>query len=334
MRKGEKCEMGVADEIKKASHLKAVKLSVESELPNLDEVEVRVDSKEELEDRLAQVAKDRLYAQEAGKKICMIRVRLAQIGQLEASGGSSKRLDQERSSLVRHEQKLLTAGDENMRARIKLALLIEQVRAAEVSKDAAFALLRRLCEERFSEATIEQTQEFRTGMNYPAGSQRFNGRVYLSLFHGEAGQSALEAELRKYLQKVREHLKQSENDAIAAIVHMGDHNLEALREGVVGKYVVHLPERKDPGKPLRREGAALVSVERKQIRDSEMRIIKVLAGAGNLSWLNDHKWKWISLTSFKRGKSDSNIVGDLLKFSDRLIGTLGAGLACLRAGKK
>ncbi len=319
--------------LKSVKKVSGVKTSV-SDLLDLDALGVTVESEEVIQQRILEAQQRSQFAQRAAKTIMQIGERRKQLTLIEEKGGtitSAHRLELE--ELDRKEQQILSYGDDELRAQVQFSLFIEEVRVAEPTREIALAILTRAIEmERYRIATIEEARAIRSHADRPAGTQFFDAHVYLSLLSGSPGQSALEAELRKYLKRVKQYMESAQDSVINAILRGGSHDLEQLRNGITGVYVLHLPERKVPGEATFHEGAALVSVEKKSLgrEGGEMMIIKVVSGAGKLSWMSDHHGKWISLASFKRDKSDSNLSGDLLDFSDRLIRNLKAALSSWR----
>ena len=308
--------------------------SIDEALPDLDSIQVTVASTDEVA-KQAQAARERsAYARKAAEKIMEIRRRLAQIETIKSAGGVLASCDIAEAERLRGEEaKILSAGDGELQKSLKFALFLEEIRSAEASATNARAFLARVCSEnRFHEATTDEVRAVRdAGGKFPSGTLFYGGKTYLPDLHG-GSQSALEAELRKFITAVKAAENKHGQDLFNSILRDGNADLGLLRRGVPGMYALHLPERKD-GKKTFRAGAALVAVASKPLgKGDKMTIIKVVRGAGQLAWLNEHEKQWISLTSFLRETSDKNLEGTLLEFSERFIRTLKA--ACVAARRR
>ncbi len=302
---------------------------------DLDKITVKAETPEEIERRIQEVKDLQQYAQRAAGKVMAIRARRAQIAAIEVqTGWLPTSLQDELKELDAHEKSILSYGDDGLQERVKFSLLIEETRAADATSVAALALLRRVVEMgRFRIATAQEVSAFNAA-GYPAGTQVFDDAVYLSQYHGEAGQFALETELRKYLKRVREtidaeHALRQEREIIAILRSEGNADIEQLHDGRTGTYVLDLPARERNGKPFR-AGAALIALTESR----GIQVIKVIKGAGSLEWINEYQGKWISFASFRIGKSAGNLQGEMLKFSDRFIAMLAMAIAVHRERKR
>lgn len=298
-------------------------------LPNLGAINVTVASDDDVAKLIEEARGRSEYAREAAKKIIQIRGRRLQLELVEARGGIlTSAAIAELKQLVVEENAILSAGDGELQAALTFALFIEEIRSSVASAENAIAFLgRAVAAGRFREATTVELRAIRAAAGkHPSGTLFYAAKAYIPA-HSGAAQRALEAELRKFIIAVKANDKKAEADEIGFILQSGSHQLDELRKGTPGTYALDLPYRKSAERTFL-AGFALVVVERRRIgKGGELTIIKVIRGAGGLSWLNEHKGKWISLASFRRDASDANLAGDLLEFSNKFIRTIKTAVA-------
>jgi len=304
-------------------------------LPDLDAIQVAVVSDDDIANQIEEARGRSAYAQKAAQKIIMIRARVTQINLVKERGGMLTSGDvAELKKLAAEEEKILGAGDEELQKSLRFALFIEEIRSGVASAENALAFLARAVEiGRFREPTDAEKQAFRAADNkYPSGTLFYAKKAYLSVYTG-GPQRALEAELRKFIGAVKKNDGKAERAEIEFILQNGEAELGDMRRGIVGVYALNLPHRETNGKVFR-AGAALVSLEKKKIgKGGEMPIVKIVRGAGTLAWMNEHKGRWISLSSYCRYTSDKNLEGELLEFSNKFIRTLEAAVTALRRSR-
>ncbi|AKM78236.1 MAG: hypothetical protein UY31_C0050G0005 [Candidatus Wolfebacteria bacterium GW2011_GWE1_48_7] len=294
-------------------------------LPDLDAIAVVVETPEQIAKRIEDAKQFRAYAQKAVGIVVAIRARRAQISACEEQAEDLiPALQYELETLAASEEKILEAGgDSAMQERIRFGLLMEEIKTAPATKEAASELLQSCIDMgRFRLAMAQDAPNFRTDK---IGAQKFDDRVYIPLLDSrkDSGQYALEEELGKYLAKVGEVIALEAKARLEDTLRAGDPRLDRMADGMVGTYVLRFPERIASGKPALSAGVGLVSIESK-IRSGggKLTIIKIVSGAGRLSWMDDYRGSWISFGSFKRGLSDANLEDGLRLMSDRLIRTL------------
>lgn len=307
-----------------------------SSLPDLNAIKVSIASPEEIVAHAEAAQQRSAYARQAAGKIVQLRARRDQLRLIATHDGIlSPDEIEEIASLDSIERKILSAGDAQLQAAIRFAIVLAEIRAAEPTPENARKFLQQSMQAgRFKEATEEELRIMRSADGkFPAGTLFYAGLAYLPA-HSGAPQRALETELRKFLGSVKKAEHEAAREAVNAILFEGldgiRRNLSPFRAGVAGTYVLHFPERETKGR-MSSEGVALVKLTSRSLRKGgTMPIVSVVRGAGSLAWLGEYAGKWISFASFKCRKNDPNLEGDLAEFSTRFIRTLWAAIAASR----
>ncbi|MFA4890381.1 MAG: hypothetical protein WC587_01980 [Candidatus Paceibacterota bacterium] len=315
--------------------------SKNGELPDLSQFNVQEKTPEQITAEAEEAKRKDEWCRNAAPMLLAIRKRINDINLVAHFGPLSPPLSSEFNELKEKEAKLLSAGgDETLADHLSFSVFLEEIRTTSPSYEMMAEFLARavalgrytLLPEKEAE---EKKKEWRETGKPPVGSVFFKWRVYLPFQPAEGevkskGQMALESVLARFFRDTEKGETARRKSEIEKIRLDGGADLSLLKNGNPGKYVLDFSKRTDDAGKTWQEGAGLVTVYEEQMGKDKIKAIKVLAGAGSLQWLNQHKGTWIPYSWYKKGVSE-NAPEHIADFAERFVKTIRAAIAAYHA---
>lgn len=332
-----------AVEKQKAAVIKATAEKKKSFLTaeQVESIEVKIFSPEELAAAAAEAGERRDAAQALGKKLAKLLEALEQIYTVE--GWEFVPKFKERVVFYEKQiENLQSQGDNAFQEQVRVALLFARIHNVAATEDSIRDFMNQIAQGRGNLCRAESFPKKENGKrDYGSNAVVFKENVLVPIGLDKDGRQnktshGLFTALRRLIERYYSEYEKEQKDKMNTILSQkASDNLEPLLDrkvsptNKVGTYRINFPERRDNGK-LFRAGAAIFGIGFKGTGENPFLAIEIKEGGGSLADFNEIKGFWMDYSLLFAKELPEKITGKRRENMERVIRVFRAATYDLR----